>query len=128
MPETKSAGQNSDAAPLIRMRDVSKFFGAFQALDDAQKVMITPGYGLAVAQAQGAAAEMANLLVKDGTEVTFGVHPVAGRMPGQLNVLLAEAGIPYDQVVEMEEMNEEMEECASPPVAHRRKATRGPQR
>jgi NAD(P) transhydrogenase len=84
--------------------------GAFQALDDAQKVMITPGYGLAVAQAQGAAAEMANLLVKDGTEVTFGVHPVAGRMPGQLNVLLAEAGVPYDMVLEMEEVNEEMED------------------
>ena len=84
--------------------------GAFQALDDAQKVMITPGYGLAVAQAQGAAAELANLLSKDGTEVTFGVHPVAGRMPGQLNVLLAEAGVPYDMVLEMEEVNEEMEE------------------
>lgn len=82
--------------------------GALAALKDAQKVMITPGYGLAVAQAQGAAAEMAKLLTDDGTEVTFGVHPVAGRMPGQLNVLLAEAGVPYDQVLEMEEVNEQM--------------------
>lgn len=84
--------------------------GAFAALQDAQKVMITPGYGLVVAQAQGAAAEMAQLLIDDGTEVTFGVHPVAGRMPGQLNVLLAEAGVPYEQVLEMEEVNEEMAE------------------
>jgi NAD(P) transhydrogenase len=78
------------------------------ALMDAQKVMITPGYGLAVAQAQGAAAELSKLMTDRGTEVTFGVHPVAGRMPGQLNVLLAEAGVPYDQVLEMEEVNEQM--------------------
>ena len=82
--------------------------GAFAALSDAQKVMITPGYGLVVAQAQGAAAEMANLMKDNGTEVTFGVHPVAGRMPGQLNVLLAEAGVPYEQVLEMEDVNDEM--------------------
>ena len=78
---------------------------SLSALMDAQKVMITPGYGLAVAQAQGAAAELAQLLTARGTEVTFGVHPVAGRMPGQLNVLLAEAGVPYDQVLEMEEVS-----------------------
>ena len=78
------------------------------ALQDAQKVVIIPGYGLAVAQAQGAVAEIAASLRKDGKEVYFGVHPVAGRMPGQLNVLLAEAGVPYDIVMEMDEVNEEM--------------------
>eukprot|EP00945_MAST-04E_sp_MAST-4E-sp1_P004475 g4475.t1 len=81
---------------------------ATQAMLDAQKVMITPGYGLAVAQAQNAVAEIATKLKKMGKDVTFGVHPVAGRMPGQLNVLLAEAGVPYDIVYEMEEVNEEM--------------------
>jgi NAD(P) transhydrogenase len=84
--------------------------GVLDALRDAQKIMITPGYGLAVAQAQGAAAEMAVLLTERGSDVSFGVHPVAGRMPGQLNVLLAEAGVPYDQVKEMEEVNDEMKD------------------
>ena len=82
--------------------------GATQAMLDAQKIMITPGYGLAVAQAQTVVAQIAQKLQGMGKEVTFGVHPVAGRMPGQLNVLLAEAGVPYDIVYEMEEVNEEM--------------------
>ena len=82
--------------------------GATQAMLDAQKIMITPGYGLAVAQAQQVVAQIADKLKSLGKEVTFGVHPVAGRMPGQLNVLLAEAGVPYDIVYEMEEVNEEM--------------------
>jgi NAD(P) transhydrogenase len=83
--------------------------GTVEALKQAGTVFIVPGYGLAVAQAQGVVAEMTDLLTKNGTTVKFGVHPVAGRMPGQLNVLLAEAGIPYDNVVEMEEMNDEMD-------------------
>lgn len=78
------------------------------SLLEAERVAIVPGYGLAVAQAQGLVAELTQLLVKEGKEVVFGVHPVAGRMPGQLNVLLAEAGVPYDQVVEMEEVNEQL--------------------
>mmetsp|Transcript_4257 Transcript_4257/g.5347 ORF Transcript_4257/g.5347 Transcript_4257/m.5347 type:complete len:262 (+) Transcript_4257:76-861(+) len=78
-------------------------------LRDAQKVCIVPGYGLAVAQAQNDIAAVANSLREQGKEVKFAVHPVAGRMPGQLNVLLAEAGVPYDMVYEMEEVNEEME-------------------
>merc|ERR1711998_335314 len=81
-----------------------------EMLKAADKVMITPGYGLAVAQAQGVVAQIADTLTKDGKTVSFGVHPVAGRMPGQLNVFLAEAGVPYDQVFEMEEINEEMSE------------------
>lgn len=83
--------------------------GTVEALDEANHVCIVPGYGLAVAQAQGAVADIAKLLTDQGKKVSFAVHPVAGRMPGQLNVLLAEAGVPYDVVYEMEEMNEDME-------------------
>lgn len=74
---------------------------------DAQNIIITPGYGLCVAQAQYPIAEMVKLLRAQGKNVRFGVHPVAGRMPGQLNVLLAEAGVPYDLVLEMEEINDD---------------------
>ena len=113
LPKTEHTQHNSTEAGAVQTSEglvhtEINVDGALAALKDAQKVMITPGYGLAVAQAQGAAAEMAKLLTDDGTEVTFGVHPVAGRMPGQLNVLLAEAGVPYDQVLEMEEVNEQM--------------------
>jgi len=73
---------------------------------EAKRVVIVPGYGLAVAKAQYAIAEIAGTLRKQGVEVVFGIHPVAGRMPGQLNVLLAEAGVPYDMVLEMDEVNE----------------------
>jgi len=79
-------------------------------LKEAQTVCIVPGYGLAVAQAQGTVADIANKLRDMGKQVKFAVHPVAGRMPGQLNVLLAEAGVPYDMVHEMEDINEELPE------------------
>ena len=68
------------------------------------------GYGLCVAKAQYPIAEMVDLLKKKGKNVRFGIHPVAGRMPGQLNVLLAEAGVPYDVVLEMDEINEDFPE------------------
>jgi NAD(P) transhydrogenase len=84
--------------------------GAAQMLKEAETVVIIPGYGLAVAQAAGVVADIANKLRKEGKNVKFAVHPVAGRMPGQLNVMLAEAGVPYDMVFEMEEINPEMEE------------------
>jgi len=78
-----------------------------EAIQEAENVMIVPGYGLAVAQAQFAIADIAKELREKGKKIRFGIHPVAGRMPGQLNVLLAEAGVPYDMVFEMDEINDE---------------------
>lgn len=74
-------------------------------LDTARRVVIVPGYGMAVAQAQHAVAELAELLTEDGIDVEFGIHPVAGRMPGHMNVLLAEADVPYDAMKELEAIN-----------------------
>ncbi|MGI9140046.1 MAG: NAD(P)(+) transhydrogenase (Re/Si-specific) subunit beta [Gemmatimonadaceae bacterium] len=74
-------------------------------LDTARRVVIVPGYGLAVSQAQHAVRELATLLESKGTTVEFGIHPVAGRMPGHMNVLLAEADVPYDKLKEMDEIN-----------------------
>lgn len=78
--------------------------------DEAEKVVIVPGYGLAVAQAQGAMRELMDTLEGKGKQVLFGIHPVAGRMPGHMNVLLTEAGVPYDKLYDLEDINPEFED------------------
>jgi len=79
--------------------------------NEAEKVVIVPGYGLAVAQAQGAIRELTEALESEGKEVLFGIHPVAGRMPGHMNVLLTEAGIPYEKLYDLEDINPEFEDA-----------------
>jgi len=85
--------------------------GAAQAMEQAQLVVIVPGYGLAVARAQQRVRELYDQLTKRGVDVRFAIHPVAGRMPGHMNVLLAEADVPYDKLVEMDDINPDMPQC-----------------
>jgi NAD(P) transhydrogenase subunit beta len=81
--------------------------GVAAALEEANSIIIVPGYGMAVAQAQGAVSELTRKLRAAGKEVRFAIHPVAGRLPGHMNVLLAEAKVPYDIVLEMDEINKD---------------------
>ncbi len=84
---------------------------AAMILDAAEKVIVVPGYGLAVAQAQHAVREVADYLEEKGKTILYAIHPVAGRMPGHMNVLLAEANIPYDKLKDLDEINPEFEDC-----------------
>src|SRR5262245_29665985 len=95
-------GPQGDAMGTIRSITAEEVPVLF---DGARSVIIVPGYGMAVAQAQHGVAELANLLIKRGIDVKYAIHPVAGRMPGHMNVLLAEANVPYDQLCEMEQIN-----------------------
>ncbi|MFU8884525.1 MAG: NAD(P)(+) transhydrogenase (Re/Si-specific) subunit beta [Cyanobacteriota bacterium] len=101
-----TVGGGGDEAGYTRITSCSAEECAL-ALENAERVVFVPGYGLAVAQAQHALRELAKLLEANGTEVTYAIHPVAGRMPGHMNVLLAEADVPYEQLVEMDAINPE---------------------
>jgi NAD(P) transhydrogenase subunit beta len=105
-------GQVQVAAGTIEQRSVKSASAedAAQIMEAARTVVVVPGYGMAVAQAQHRVRELYDALTKRGVDVKFAVHPVAGRMPGHMNVLLAEAEIPYDRLIEMEQINPEMPE------------------
>ena len=100
-------GETGPAAEIEGEQVAIDAEGVAAALNDADSVVIVPGYGMAVAQAQGAVSELTRKLRAAGKEVRFAIHPVAGRLPGHMNVLLAEAKVPYDIVLEMDEINDD---------------------
>ncbi|HQW83410.1 MAG TPA: NAD(P)(+) transhydrogenase (Re/Si-specific) subunit beta, partial [Ferruginibacter sp.] len=104
-----SSSANADAVQG-HIKEIS-LSDAAMVMNYANKVMIVPGYGLAVAQAQHVCHELEKILEDKGVEVKYAIHPVAGRMPGHMNVLLAEADVPYEKLLEMEDANEEFKNC-----------------
>jgi NAD(P) transhydrogenase subunit beta len=104
-PAAAGAASGGDAAAAYSRITSCSAEECAMALEQAERVVFVPGYGLAVAQAQHALRELARLLEGHDIEVTYAIHPVAGRMPGHMNVLLAEADVPYEQLVEMEIIN-----------------------
>ncbi len=103
--ESAAGGEDNRTARSFTPEDAAIIFG------NAQRCVMVPGYGLAVAQAQHAVQELADTLEERGIKVSYAIHPVAGRMPGHMNVLLAEANVPYEQLVEMEDINPELPEA-----------------
>jgi H+-translocating NAD(P) transhydrogenase subunit beta len=105
-PAPKAVAGGAAAEPVGEVTPISSTETA-ELLKEAKSVIIVPGYGMAVAQAQHTVYEITSTLRAKGVNVLFGIHPVAGRMPGHMNVLLAEARVPYDIVMEMDEINED---------------------
>ena len=103
---SSSSSSKSEETGEVKPINVSD---AYLILENASSVLVIPGYGMAVAQAQHVVRELGELLEANGTEVRYGIHPVAGRMPGHMNVLLAEANVPYDVLVEPEDVNPSMD-------------------
>ncbi len=103
-------GETQSSAAVEGEMIEAKADAVAQAVQDADSVIIVPGYGMAVAQAQGSVSELTKRLRSQGKTVRFAIHPVAGRLPGHMNVLLAEAKVPYDIVLEMEEINDDFPE------------------
>ncbi len=107
----KAFGGSGEKDQLTRSKVGSDPEEVAMVLDGAQKVIVVPGYGMAVSQSQHAVKEFADLMEAEGCDVSYAIHPVAGRMPGHMNVLLAEASVPYEKLIEMDDINSEFPDC-----------------